>query len=94
MAVGDNCSSSCLTRDHLTFGECVRGKSLRIEGCRAATGGPDRTRQKAWDAELALFRSAKEQGILPASTQTRDIRAALDASDRTGVAFDATRGVA
>jgi hypothetical protein len=89
MSAGDNCSSACTTRDHVSWGACVRGKALRVEGCRSATGGSDRSRQKAWDAELALFRSAADQGIVPASTRTGDIRAALDHSDRTGVAFDA-----
>lgn len=74
---------------HETFGQCLRAKSLKIEGCRSATGGPDRTRQKAWDAELQSYRDARAQGIQPATTRTRDIRRAVEISDRRGSAFDA-----
>ncbi len=47
------------------------------------------TGQKSWDRELNLYRSAREQGIQPASTKTADIRQALDASDKAGRAVGA-----
>ena len=42
---------------------------------------------KKWDNELALYRSARSQGIQPDSTKTKDIRKAIDISNRTGVAY-------
>jgi hypothetical protein len=44
---------------------------------------------KKWDNELALYRSARAQGIQPSSTKTKDIRNAIDISNKTGRAFGA-----
>lgn len=59
-------------------------------GCKAATlrfGQVDASRQKKWDQELALYKSATGQGIQPETTQTQGIRAALDWSEKTGKAY-------
>lgn len=72
--------------DCLCFGCKVR--SLRVGYC--GQGGQDFTAQKKWDKELALYRSAREQGIQPAGTTTAKVRAALEASDKTGVAYQAS----
>lgn len=77
---------------HQTFGECIRSKGLRIEGCRDAVGGPDRTRQKKWDAELDAYRAARAQGIQPAGTTKAKVEQAVDVSNRVGKAFDASTG--
>ena len=42
---------------------------------------------KKWDNELALYRSARAQGIQPDGTSTAKIQKALDISDKTGVAY-------
>lgn len=42
---------------------------------------------KKWDKELALYRSAREQGIQPDGTSTAKIRKAIDISEKTGVAY-------
>jgi len=64
-------------------------------GCKASTidlnAGEASTRltmsAKKWDNELALYRSARSQGIQPDSTKTKDIRKAIDISNKTGVAY-------
>jgi hypothetical protein len=81
-----NCSAGCPTQDHPTYGECIRSKGLRVAYCQSASGH-DATRQKRWDAELNEYRSAVSQGIEPDSTATRDIRKAVDWSEKTGVAY-------
>lgn len=61
-------------------------------GCKVSTqkigycgqGGQDATSQKKWDAELALYASAKKQGIQPETTQGAGVRAAIDWSEKTG----------
>ena len=53
-------------------------------------GRSDRTAQKAQDKELALYRTARAQGIQPASTRTKDIRKAIDRSNQAGKAWDAS----
>ena len=43
--------------------------------------------RKAVDKELALYRQARKQGIQPDSTKTKDIRKAIDISNKTGHAY-------
>jgi hypothetical protein len=83
-----NCSSGCPTQDHDSYGECLRSKGMRIGWARSHLG-VDFTRQKKWDKRLAEYRDARRQGIQPASSKLRDIRAAVDISNKTGVAFRA-----
>lgn len=86
--LGENCRSGCKTRDHRSWGECARSASLQLNGLESLGGGRDR--QKKWDKELDLYRSARAQGIQPDSTRTPDIQRALDASDQSGKAYDAS----
>ena len=66
-------------------------------GCKASTvdlnAGEASSRltmsAKKWDNELALYRSARAQGIQPSSTKTKDIRNAIDISNKTGIAYGA-----
>lgn len=81
-----NCSSGCPTQDHSSWGECIRSKDFRVAYCQSASGH-DATRQRRWDAELNEYRAAVAQGIEPDSTATRDIRQAVDWSNKTGVAY-------
>jgi hypothetical protein len=64
--------------------------SLKVAYCNSA-GGNDFSRQKAWDRELQEYRDAKAQGIAPDTTKTRGIRAAVEWSNKTGVAYSADR---
>jgi hypothetical protein len=66
----------------------MRAVNLHI-GYAASAKGLDYTTQKKWDNELALYRKAREQGIQPSSTKTKDIRRAIDISDKTGRAYGA-----
>lgn len=74
-----------------TYGAHLRAKGLRIGYARSAAG-QDASTQKRWDAELEAYRDARSQGIQPAGTSMAKVRAALDASDASGVAFDASGG--
>jgi hypothetical protein len=64
-------------------------------GCKASTidlnAGEANSRltmsAKKWDKELALYRSARAQGIQPEGTSTAKIRKAIDISNKTGKAF-------
>lgn len=83
-----SCRSGCLTKDHDSWGDCMRAVNLHIAYAQSAKG-LDFTTQKKWDNELALYKSAREQGIQPDSTKTKDIRRAIDISDKTGRAYGA-----
>ena len=86
--LGENCSSSCVSRDHETFGECIRGKGLRVAYCNSA-GGSDYTAQKRWDADLDAYKQARAQGIQPASTSRHAVDRAVALSEKTGQAYQA-----
>jgi len=66
-------------------------------GCKASTidlnAGEANSRltmsAKKWDKELALYRSAREQGIQPEGTSTAKIRKAIDISNKTSKAYGA-----
>lgn len=79
---GTHCSSGCLTKDHKTFGECMRAKNLQLNPHLADTGA-----SKAWDAELSAYRDARAQGIQPSGTTMAKVREAVDISNATGVAY-------
>lgn len=84
--LGANCSSSCATRDHLTWGACQRAKRQMIGYCRSHVG-LDATKQKRWDNELAEYRSARAAGIQPDGTTTSKIRFAVDQSEKHGMRY-------
>lgn len=84
------CRSGCLTQDHRSWGECARSARLMTIGVQH-TRGLERSAEVAKDRELALYRSARAEGIQPATTKTADIEKARRASDKFGVAYNAAR---
>lgn len=82
------CREACLTKDHANWGECMRSVNLHI-GYAASAKGMDYTTQKKWDNELALYQTARKQGIQPDSTKTKDIRRAIDISEKIGKPYGA-----
>lgn len=81
------CASSCKTKDHQTFGECVRAQGQMVAYC--GIGGGDASTQKGWDKSLDQYREARRQGIQPSSTRPDAVRRAVEISNQTGSAFQA-----
>lgn len=79
MALGDNCASACRTRDHATFGQCVRGFGV--------LGEPTR-HESQWDKELHAYAEARKKGINPAGTSMAKIQQAERISDAVGIPYD------
>lgn len=75
---GARCSSACLTKDHLSWGECVRGKGLQLSPAINDSYG---SRQRAWDKELNSYESAVRQGLEPAGTKQHHVDAAFKEAD-------------
>lgn len=73
-SVGDNCSDSCFTRDHKTYGECLRAKNLQLS---PHVNGEYGKRQKQWDKDLDHYESAVRQGLEPVGTQRHQVDAAI-----------------
>lgn len=83
------CRTGCLTKDHATYGDCLRAAAFRVGWGRSHVGF-DRSSEKRKERELAFYREARAAGVQPATTRTPDIAKALDVSAKAGAAFDAT----
>lgn len=80
MLLGEKCRTGCLSRDHFSYADCCKGLQINT--------GLDLTfSQKAWDGELAAYRSARAQGVQPDGTTMPKIRKAMEISDASGVAY-------
>jgi len=73
-ARGKNCSAACPTKDHSTYGECLRSKNLQLSPHVNDTYG---TKQKQWDKDLDHYESAVRQGLQPVGTQRHQVDAAI-----------------
>lgn len=64
----------------------------KAKGLQLNTGDASSQKQmsnKKWHGELDAYRAARAQGIQPAGTSMEHVRAAVEASDVMGKAFDA-----
>lgn len=68
------CSSTCPTRDHKTYGECLRAKGIQLS---PAVNGEYGSRQKQWDKDLDHYDSARRQGVEPDGTQRWQVDKAM-----------------
>lgn len=75
--MGENCSSKCETRDHRTFGACMRSMNIKVSGLSIPA-------LNAWDNELHAYKAAVDKGIQPAGTTMAKVKAAERISDQLG----------
>jgi hypothetical protein len=71
------CSSNCPTRDHESWGACVKAKGIRAQWLGGT--GPSQSEQKAFSAENEHYRQALRDGLTPDSVR----RSAVDAAYET-----------
>lgn len=83
------CASSCKTKTHASYGECLRDKGLSIQVEVPGTGYSP-AKNKAWDSRIDAYKDARRQGVAPAGTKRSQIDAAVRASDSAGEAFTAS----
>lgn len=76
------CREGCKTKDHATWGECLRAANIHVEAV-------DQGVKRRHEGELEAYRNARLQGIQPAGTRLHQVEAAVKASDRLGRAYDA-----
>jgi len=87
--LGQNCCSTCTTKDHPNFGVCMRAKGVRTLYV-AKTNGCDADHVKKFDAEIAAYRAADRQGVQPDGSQMHQIDRAMRISEATGTAYQST----
>ena len=78
MKRGERCATACLTKDHKSFGECIRAKGLHVS---PAVNDAYGRRQRSWDRELDGYESAVRQGLEPAGTKQHHVDAAFREAD-------------
>lgn len=79
-----NCSSSCPTQDHASYGACLRSKNLQLNPNLANADA-----SKKFDSDLQKYRNARAQGIQPDGTSASQVQRAEEMSQRMGQAYDA-----
>ena len=83
-----NCTSSCKTKDHASYGECLRSNTPMFVGVNPTKTGWDQDKVKKDEKEIQSYWDATRQGIEPRSTRKKDIDAAVKLSNDAGKAFD------
>lgn len=83
-----NCTSSCKTKDHANYGECMRSNTPMFVGVNPTKTGWDQDKVKRDEKEIQSYWDATRQGIEPRSTRKKDIDAAVKLSNEAGKAFD------
>ena len=83
-----NCTSSCKTKDHASYGECLRSNTPMFVGVNPTRTGWDQDKVKRDEKEIQSYWDATRQGIEPRSTRKKDIDAAVKLSNDAGKAFD------
>ena len=77
--------------DHIDSEFCLcfgcKARTLQLSTGDAASS--KNMSQKKWDKELNLYKDARNQGIQPAGTSTRQVQKAIDDSNKVGKAYDA-----
>lgn len=83
-----NCSSSCPTQDHASYGACLRSKNLQLNPNLS-----DTATNKKWDATLQKYRDVRAQGIRPDGTSAAQIDRAEKMSESMGQAYDTNKSM-
>ena len=70
--------------------ECFGCKAKGLQLSTGDANGKRTMSAKAYDGELKAYSDAVRQGVEPATTNMKDIQAAMKLSDLAGKAFDST----
>lgn len=77
------CSSGCLSKNHQSYGECLRSKRLEVADPEA------HRRNNSMYRAMDDYRDARYSGMQPATVFPKDVAFAREMTDRTGVPFRA-----
>lgn len=79
---GENCTSGCVTRDHESYGQCLRGKRMSVMGLEST--GNDFTANQLMHRENAAYRDAVKEGLQPSAPTFAAVDKARKAADLAG----------
>lgn len=69
------CRTGCRTQDHATWGECARAAEIQIDNHGLAGF---RGVEKDKDRRLTAYADLRKEGLQPASTTWKDVRATYE----------------
>lgn len=69
-----SCASSCTTKNHRSYGECLRAKNLQLSPHVNDTYS---AKQTQWDKDLDHYEKAVDNGLQPSGTQRWQVDAAI-----------------
>lgn len=78
-----SCSSGCRTKNHSSYGECLRAKRVQIEGADAR-----KYMGSVWKQHDA-YAEARYAGLQPETWYAKDVETAWRETERTGKPFRA-----
>ena len=84
--MSNNCTSGCKTKDHASYGECLRSNTPSVRNSTQSTSGLySMERHNA--QEINEYKAARAQGIQPAGTKLHQIRNAVEQSRKADTAL-------
>ena len=84
--MSNNCTSGCKTKDHASYGECLRSNTPNVRNSTQSTSGLySMERHNA--LEINEYKAARAQGIQPAGTKLHQIREAVAQSQKSDTAL-------
>lgn len=82
-----NCRSGCRTKDHATYGECLKSANIRTN----AETSPMADAHDQTKRDLKAYQTARANGIMPESTSGDKIKKAEQASALLGRPYNAEK---
>lgn len=83
------CATSCKTRNHDSYGQCLRSQNVAVYGLESTGSGVTTAADRKWNSELDRARRLMSQGVMPDNTFTAALDKAEKASDETGTPYRA-----
>lgn len=77
------CTAACPTKDHSSYGACLRSKRLSVTGLESTSPSFTRESERKWNAELDAYASARKEGLQPQGTSMTQVDAAKRAADQS-----------
>lgn len=81
-----NCTSGCKTKDHQSYGECLRANTPSVRNSTQSRSGLYAAEQRNAQ-EITEYKAARAQGIQPAGSKLHQIRGAVAASRKADAAL-------
>lgn len=69
---GSRCREGCLSKDHASYIDCLRGAAIRVTYTNS-TNGWDRTKENKWEAENDRYSRLVASGIEPQGVTHADM---------------------